>query len=570
MTAIRSLFLQPLGPALILALGGLLLWGASWLAWRNALARRTTPFFGFRLPLAFLTVAATTWLWLRVAAMPAAQQLAWRWQPLTVAGATIHWRVDRWNGIVVLLLLLLTAVAVLQVFDDDDATDLPAAPASARTLWLAAAALAFVCSVNLLTVASCWLILDAFVLIRLAPGRRIEPAGRAWGLLTLATPLLLLVLTMLGEAGLPAPLAGGRFGRQELTLLWLLGLIRVGVYPFHFWLTAPGRESTAAQTAVQLLSPVAGIWFLARIQELAGAGLTRRPEWAALGVLALLGSALAAWLAEGRAARWRWIAINRASVILLAAYASGAPGPATFAWPLAVFGLGSALLAVGQGAARGAAVARAPVLVGALILWGAPGTVGFLGRSALIFPTELALAAPLFAVVLIGEVLLAAALWESVRSTWQARPATRAADLDAWATLARVGLATVILATPAIAWGLFPQRLAALGGFTLPDAALSLSQLIATARRSVWIGLIVSGVLGAALGAWRRQIFGQMRGWQQLMSEVVSLEWLYRTAVAALRLIGGGLQYFATLGEGEGYLGWLALAGLILWVLIRG
>lgn len=566
MTTIRTFLFQPLGPALILALGGLLLWLASWLSWRYAWPRRATPFYGFRLPLASLTVIAAAWLWLRVAATPTVQQLSWRWQPLTVAGATVHWRVDPWNGIVGLLILLLTAVAVLQVWDDDDdALKLPVAPATERTLWLAAAALVFICSANLLTVASSWLILDAFVLARLYPGRQAEPAGRAGGLLAPVMPLLLLVLAMLGEAGLPANLVGGRFGRQELTLLWLLGLIRAGVYPFHFWLTGRGPAGVGVPTIVSLLGPVTGIWFLARIQELAGAGLTRRPEWAALGVLALFGSALAAWLAEGPIWRWRWIAINRASVILLAAYASGAPGPAAFVWPLATFGLGSALLAVGQARRKAPAdgrVQRWTAFLAALILWGAPGTVGFLARSALIFPTELPLAIPLFAVVLVGEALLAAALWESVR---------RAGGIGhaAAGTRARIGLATVLLAAPAIAWGLFPQRLAAPGGFPLPDAAQSLGQLIGGARRSVWIGLILSGMLGATLGATRRQILGPMRGWQRLIGEVVSLEWLYRAMTVALRLVGDGLQYFAALGEGEGYLGWLALAGLILWVLLR-
>ncbi len=574
---IRTLFFQPLGPALILALGGLLFWLVSWLAWRYAVVRRAAAAQWFRLPLALLIVAAAAWLWLRVAASPAAQNLAWKWQPLTVAGATIHWRMDPWNGIVVLILLLLTAVAMLRVFDDNDAADLPTAGPVERTLWLSAAAITFVCSANMITVASSWLLLDALVLLRLYPGRQSEPAARTWSLLAMVTPLLLFVLAMLGEAGLPAALVGGRFGRQELTLLWLLGLIRVGVYPFHFWLTAPSRASVGAQTTVHLLGPVAGIWFLARIQELAGLSLTRRPEWAALGALALLGSAMAAWLAEQRAWRWRWIAINRASVILLAAYVSGVPGSSAFAWPLAAFGLGSALLAVGQPTRGAWDLLRWPTILGALVLWGAPGTVGFLAHSALIFPTELALAAPLFAVVLVGEVLLVAALWETVRSAGASlagagpRPGSGAArTVITPSALMRVGLATVLLAVPAIAWGLYPQRLASLGGFTLPDGALTLGQLIGAARRSVWIGLILSGLGGAALGALRSQIFSQMRGWQQIIGEIVGLEWLYRALIAGLRLVGGGLQYFATLGEGEGYLGWLALAGLILWVLMRG
>ena len=136
--------------------------------------------------------------------------------------------------------------------------------------------------------------------------------------------------------------------------------------------------------------------------------------------------------------------------------------------------------------------------------------------------------------------------------------------------LVRLAAATLLLAAPAIIWGLFPQRLAALGGFALPDGATTLAQVIATARRSVWIGLVISGLGGAALGIWRTQIFGQVRGWQQGLGVIVGLEWLYRLVVGGLRVVGGGLQYFATLGEGEGYLGWLALAGLVLWVLLRG
>jgi hypothetical protein len=228
---------------------------------------------------------------------------------------------------------------------------------------------------------------------------------------------------------------------------------------------------------------------------------------------------------------------------------------------------------------------RLPALLGGLILWGLPGTVGFLARSALIFPTELPIAVGLFVVLLVGEILLVAALWESVRragisdtekqevmvAPGAARvPAASPPTARSYGVLVRLAAATLLLAAPAIVWGMFPQRLAELGGFALPDNSTTLAQVIATARRSVWIGLIISGLGGAALGIWRTQIFGQVRGWQQGFGVIVSLEWLYRLIVGWLRVVGGGLRYFATLGEGEGYLGWLALAGLVLWVLLRG
>ncbi|MEI8079584.1 MAG: hypothetical protein WCH61_08160, partial [bacterium] len=64
--------------------------------------------------------------------------------------------------------------------------------------------------------------------------------------------------------------------------------------------------------ALHLIVPTTGLWLLGRIHESAGAHWLHRPEWAALGALALLGTALAAWVADDEGWRWRWIAVNRA------------------------------------------------------------------------------------------------------------------------------------------------------------------------------------------------------------------------------------------------------------------
>ncbi len=101
-------------------------------------------------------------------------------------------------------------------------------------------------------------------------------------------------------------------------------------------------------------------------------------------------------------------------------------------------------------------------------------------------------------------------------------------------------------------------------------ATLPLTQIMAEARRSVWGVLILSGVAGLSLGLMREKIFSGMRGWQEGIIWLVGLEWLYQAMALGFALAGSGLRYFATLGEGEGYLGWLLLAGLILWVLVRG
>ena len=385
--------------------------------------------------------------------------------------------------------------------------------------------------------------------------------------------ILLFLLALLGENGIRANLVerklpvGQPLTDGQLALLWVAALIRAGVYPLHFWLTGLGVSRPGYWLPIYLIGPTAGLWLLGRVHALAGADWLRRPEWIALSVLALLGTALVAWAVEDRNRRWRWIALNRAGLAVIAAYTASAAGPEALVWSLATFSLGCALLAAGQ-ACRDLLGWRGPVWLAALALWGLPGTVGFFARSVLVFPTDFALAIPLFAVILLAEVLFVASLWEVVRYD---RTSLTAGEMPSRLSRLRVAAAVTVLAIPIIAFGLFPRQLAALAGW--PDAqhfGSLFNNALGETRRSVWGGLALSAVLGVALGVFRERIFGQMRGWQAGIVTVASLEWLYQGVTAGFKFLASGLQYFAALGEGEGYLGWLALAGLILWVLLRG
>jgi hypothetical protein len=130
--------------------------------------------------------------------------------------------------------------------------------------------------------------------------------------------------------------------------------------------------------------------------------------------------------------------------------------------------------------------------------------------------------------------------------------------------------AVVVLAIPLIGFGLFPRLLAAMAGPPAEDAAGGLARVIGETRRSVWGGLFLAAAGGVALGIYRERLLSQVRGWQAGIASIASLEWLYAGLAAGFRLVGSGLQFFATLGEGEGYLGWLALAVFLVWVLLRG
>jgi hypothetical protein len=600
---VKLLSLQPLGPALVLALGASLLMLWRWLALRRkagvialrgASGRTTGPdswFVRLQLPAALLVIFAALILLLLLRAIAARPVLSWTWQPLTVAGGMLEWRLDGWNWLTAVLILLLAAVAALLGQSGvegagDSSLTRPDRSGSRleQTLWLAAAALVFTASGNVVTLASSWILFDAALTWRLRPGQRAEPAARAWSLLSLTAILLLLVLALLGEGGIKAPLVGRSFDRWELGLLWFAALIRAGVYPLHFWLIGTGHLDRAGRLILGVLAPLLGLWLLARLQTGTLRAWLSRPEWAALGALALLGSALAAWTEIDDEQRWRWIAINRASLVVLAAYLAGSALLEALVWPVVTFSLGCALLMVGQ-TVRTQLGWRIPVWLAVLALWGLPGTTGFLARWAVVYPTDLPLAIPLFGLILLAETLLMAALWRAARGR-EAQVASQSApepgrpqadsalpegpSVTNWSILAGSALAVALLALPLVVWGLYPRGLARLTGWPPTEIFPALGAALTQARKSVWIGLALSAGLGVVLGIFRRRIFDGMLGWQRGITEIVSLEWLYRAITFGLDALASALQYFARLGEGEGYLGWLALGVLLLWVLLRG
>jgi hypothetical protein len=634
---LKTLFLHPLGPALLLALGGLLLQLCIWLGNSRPVfsltrpgatrARGTSPGpgtwdlplpgqqRGFRLAvdlLALLLVAGAGITLILLRRLPptagdAFRNTHWSWQPLTVAGSELSWQLDGWSWLVALLLILVLAAGLLLQEVQATPTGQQQTP---RLLYLGATALAFVSAANPVTLAACWVLMDAALALRLNPGLNAQTAGRAWSLLSLTSLLMLAVLLLLGEAGIRTPLATGPFDRMELALLWLAALVRAGVYPFHLWLTGQDRLEPGNRIALHLIVPLTGLWLLARAHGVAGPAFLRGAEWAGLGALALLGSGLAAWAAETRELAWRWVAINRASLVVMAAYTAGEAGPPALAWALVTFCFGLTLL-IASDQTRGRWGWSWSGWLGALVIWGLPGTPGFLARSALVLPVGAPGAVLLFVITVVAETLLVATLWrlvnreqpadaaapaDPVGQPWPGsqsltaaasslppppQPAPRLGLAHLWEQLwsdresvlsfAGLGVLLVLLAVPALAWGVAPRQLGSLlgqpgSGFN----ALPLVKIIIGARRSVWGTLILSGLLGVGLGLMRKKVFAGMRGWQQGITSLVGLEWVYQASALGFAVGASGLRYFATLGEGQGYIGWLLLAALILWVVLRG
>ncbi len=352
-------------------------------------------------------------------------------------------------------------------------------------------------------------------------------SARAWSTLTVSGMLILILLASLGETGIRSNLTAARLTELQITLLWVAALVRAGVYPLHFWLTGARNVSQPNWLPVQLIGATAGLWLLGRVHALAGPDFLRRPEWIALSALALLGTALVAWTVQDGTDRWRWIALNRASLAVMAAYTAAAPGPEALVWSLVTFGLGCALLAAGQALIELTGF-RLPAILAALALWGMPGTVGFLARSALVFPTEAAQAAPLFAVVLLAEVLFVASLWQAVAHDYRAAGAPQARGRRRCGASrrhrGRPGRPADCL-RPAAPRAGRPRRLVARGGRQRNSAMQS-------GRRGgrFGSGCCWQGFGGITLGVFRERLLSQVRGWQAGIANIASLEWLYAGA----------------------------------------
>ncbi len=398
------------------------------------------------------------------------------------------------------------------------------------------------------------------------PGRPAPPA-RVWGALTFSGMLVLILVASLGESGIRSTLTAPRLTELQIALLWIAALVRAGVYPLHFWLLGGKRVSQGNWLPVQLIGATAGVWLLGRVHALAGPAFLRQPQWIALSAL---GPPRNRARRVDRAGRRRAVALDCAESSepgrdgRLHRGCAGAGSARVVARDVRP---GCALLAAGQ-AARGLLGWRWPAILAALALWGMPGTVGFLAAERARLPHG------------IGRGDAAVCRRPAGGSARDRRAVAGGAVRTAGPDRGRQGnparselvlaLAVILLAVPLIGFGLFPRTLAALAG----GAPGSVEALRAILVADAAVGLVRPGAArlpvawrsaSTASGSWARCAAGRPASPASQASNGYTARLL-----AGFRLAGSGLQYFATLGEGEGYLGWLALAAFILWVLLRG
>jgi len=419
-TELDRFLLSPIGPSLALIVG------AIGIAIIGRWVRRPAVLTG----LALLFVSCAGWLQLILRAqITVVPTFSHPWRPILQTGTNLYWVGDGWNWYIGGLILLLGALGILLDLNSDYVQHGRRVHASlAVQLGVLAAALLFVGSGNLLTAILTWVLLDVCILLRsttrptvpqgdpFAEGNALvvrntlrtqqnaaestqtnlaaqhtgaqsldeEGERHSRGLTLIGAMLLLVALLPAGPSGPGQEFQNGTLPLESVLLMALASLIRAGVYPFHIWLLGDNREkiSVAERLLEQMVPTLCGLWLLGWTYGMGSDFISLRPDILALFLVALLGSATAAWTAKTPIDHHSFVLVTSAGLAALTGSLALGAGPTAMIWPTTAFALGGALWLVGEQVWQGWGWAI-PVSVGALTLAGVPLTPGFLAQPSL-------------------------------------------------------------------------------------------------------------------------------------------------------------------------------------------
>jgi hypothetical protein len=280
-------------------------------------------------------------------------------------------------------------------------------------------------------------------------------------------------------------------------------------------------------------------------------------------MLGMLVGGIAVWIATTTEDRLIWLSVHGLGALLWAATRSDVAGPAVLAWPLVSLAIAIPSVSLGERMQQDHGLPYLLALA-ALSLAGIPGTLGFAqvttrGGLLRMSPTQL----PLGVLVLVGNSLVAGALLATVLQSWHRRKE----NAPTWHTVG-LAVAAAMVGLPMLVLGLVPQLLAGLVGTEFgADLTSSLRTMVRGAGLVTWVEVLLPVGAGGLL-AWRREAL--LRAWRagwNSVQRVISLQWLHAGVVRLLAQAIGLLRSVGIVAEGEGYLGWLAMALLLGWLL---
>ncbi len=564
--ALIHFLISPLGPSLLLVLGAMLsLMVGRWL-------RRPEWLAG--LALLFIGMAGWLLLFLRsqVAVVPT---FSHPWRPILQVGTNLYWISDGWNWYIAGLVLLLGGLGILLDLNSDYVQQGRRIHTSlAVQLAVLAAAMLFVSSGNLLTAILTWVLLDVCILLRsttrpiVADPQNDAPIEHHRGLSLLGAMLLLIALLPAGPTGPGQEFQGGTLPVESVLLLALAALIRAGVYPFHLWLLPERRtQVTVAERLLEQMVPtLCGLWLLGWTYGLGRDYILLRLDVLAVFLLALLGSAVAAWTATNQNDHHSFVLISSAGLAALTGALTYSEGPSAMIWPTTAFALGGGLWLVGERVWQGWGWTL-PVSIGALTLAGVPLTPGFLAQPSLarlwVPGSVLQL---LFGVYVLAQGLQIAALLRS----WEDVERLAPTDLNPGGAKARLLVASVALGLPLAIAGFLPRAVAALA--SMPNAippGLGDPPSIVAKEGTIWFTLAAPLLLGFGLVWLRPKIWPIIGGGANRLQTLIQLNWLFNSGWWVLQYTSELWGNVTRVVEGAGYMGWLLVFALLGYLLMN-
>ena len=537
---------SPFSPLLLLTGGAFLLLG---------LGHRLDARLRYWLPAAAAGLASLAWLLLRL--RPEGLGSTWSWTAPLGLTTTITFQLNGWAWLAGLCVMTVAFVAVnLPGWRQRPGFSDP----RAWVLLLATCSLFIALAGNWLALLSAWALLGAVT--GLVAGPEAKGSASAWAVGILSTLLLLLVPLFNGGASLTTALEGQHLNSQAQLLLILATVIPLAAYPFHVWLAPHVQRSPGRQLAVHILPAIAALYLLGRFSL----PLLASQAWAPLLIVALLGSALATWSDRDDRRAWAFVLINRSTWALLALSLTQLPPPEGAVFPLVALALGSALWALAR-VAKQQRGWRWPMWLAVAVLYGLPLTPGFPLNLAVGQLAGRFIGVPGWALVLLAQTLLVAyfLLQRLPEADEPVRGPGTAVAFAPPAFLLALGLCLVFV----IRFGLLPITLSQILGRPESDLFAGAAGPIRSAGLSAWLTLLIPLLPGVALAVYDERLFGALRGWQDNTAAVARLNWLHAGGGRLLRYVSVYTGYLADLIDGAGQFGWVLLAILVAWYLLR-
>jgi formate hydrogenlyase subunit 3/multisubunit Na+/H+ antiporter MnhD subunit len=495
-------------------------------------------------------------IWTLRSDSPVSQIIA-PWQPVSVFGVPVSFRVDHTAWIIGLgLVLVCVATALTWLAYPGQTRPAPRAVA----LLLIASALASVFASNLLTLALAWGLLDTLFTIALL-ARSGSQLGRRAAIaivLNIASTLCVWIAALVIE-NQHTSLYWHLLNAQSGPMGWLVAaaVLRLGLYPLHQWLPVELGQETDRAVLLFVIPSATGLALLARLAI--SQALPAQSIMPLLASLSALMGAFLAWRSPQPRSGLPFIALSFTGLMAISATTPTAVGTllaATLNWIFVM----SALF-ISRGFKRTAPWWSIGAIVAAMSLIGVPGTIGFIVREQTI--SSLIDSGSWISLVacLIAETLLVASVIRLIFS-----PAGDSLPINFLRKIS-FGVALLFTIVPSIALAVLPA--------TITNVPL-LPEMLNKLGVVGWIAWAVPLVGGIAVAVSLRKPAAVLiidlidpeaePRWQRLLE----LDWITSVASLPIRFITYVVRGLSSVLEGEGSLLWTMLLIVIALVLYSG